>query len=230
MTGIYKWTSPSGKIYIGQAVDLNRRKREFLANPFNYVYTSYDSAIDNARRKYNDFSQWQYEILINCDMDALDDYEQEYINQYNSTNKDVGYNLTLGGDGTKGVKWGSKKQIESLLNRKSVKGENNPMYGKHHTQEVKDLISTINKGRKMTEEQKALRSKSVLQFTKQGDFIKKWQGASFVMNETGIDKTMISRVCKGNTHCKSAGGFIWKYYQGFFLGDLAYTVRNRVDS
>jgi len=62
-TGIYKWTSPSGKYYIGQAINLKRRYREFTTNPFNYVYTSEGSAIDNARRKYSDFTKWNYEIL-----------------------------------------------------------------------------------------------------------------------------------------------------------------------
>ena len=38
MIGIYKWTSPSGKYYIGQAVDLSRRKKEFTTNPFKYIY------------------------------------------------------------------------------------------------------------------------------------------------------------------------------------------------
>lgn len=49
-TGIYRWTSPSGKSYIGQAFNLERRKNEFLRNPFQSVYTSANSAIDNARR------------------------------------------------------------------------------------------------------------------------------------------------------------------------------------
>ena len=30
MIGIYKWTSPSGKYYIGQAVNLERRKKSLL--------------------------------------------------------------------------------------------------------------------------------------------------------------------------------------------------------
>ena len=73
-------------------------------------------------------------------------------------------------------------------------------------------------------------SKPVLQFTQDGSFIKKWNSATEVNKKINIASTNISMCCKGNTHCKSAGGFIWKYYQGFFLGDLAYTVRNRVDS
>ena len=47
------------------------------------------------------------------------------------------------------------------------------------------------------------------QYTKDGTFIKTWIGASQVMKELGIDKSSISRVCKGTK--KSAGGFVWKY-------------------
>ena len=55
-SGIYKWTSPSGKYYIGQAVNLRRRKNDFLN--FKRPYTRKGSAIDNAREKYNDASLW----------------------------------------------------------------------------------------------------------------------------------------------------------------------------
>lgn len=208
MVGIYKWTSPSGKIYIGQAVDLDRRKKEFLTNPFNYVYTSYNSAIDKARRKYNDLSQWEYEIINVCNIEYLDELEKEYIKNYNSNDSRIGYNSTQGGDGSKGVKWGTNKQIESAKN-KNVKGKNNPMYGKHHTQEVKDTISKKNKGRTMSQEQKELRSKLINQYTKDGVFLKQWSGATTVMKEMGINKSLIGKVCKGIK--KSAGGYVWKY-------------------
>ena len=119
MIGIYKWTSPSGKYYIGQAVNLERRKKEFTTNPETYTYTSENSAIDRARRKYSDFTKWNYEILQYCEVDQLDELEIKYINEYNSTNSQLGYNCTKGGDGTKGTKWGTEKQIEALKNRRS---------------------------------------------------------------------------------------------------------------
>ena len=105
MTGIYKWTSPSGKAYIGKAINLERRKKEFLTNPQKYIYTSKDSAVDRARRKYN-VNDWKYEILAtihgtdtNILTDKLNALEKHYIQLYDTTNSRNGYNSTKGGDG-----------------------------------------------------------------------------------------------------------------------------------
>lgn len=39
MTGIYKWTSPSGKAYIGKAINLERRKKRVFNKPTKiYLY------------------------------------------------------------------------------------------------------------------------------------------------------------------------------------------------
>lgn len=209
MSGIYKWTSPSGKVYIGLANDLKRRKKEFLTNPFNYVYTTYNSAIDNARRKYPDFTQWKYEVLEYCDKKDLSRLEIEYIAKYNSTDKEIGYNLTIGGDGSNGVPWGSEKQIQAAKN-KDVRGEKNPMYGHHHTQEVKDFMSKLNTGREKTREQLQKISKPVIQYSKNGRLLKKWDSAAEAANFYGVNKSCIGRVCMGKK--KSTCDYIWKYY------------------
>ena len=219
MTGIYKWTSPSGKIYIGLATDLKRRKKEFMTNPFNYAYNTYDSAIDKARRKYPDFTQWNYEILEECNKEELATLEMYYIEKYNSTNSKIGYNSTLGGDGTKGTPWGSPKQIEAAKN-KDIRGENNPMYGKHHTQDVKDYISSINKGRKQTKEQKLQKSKPVIQYTLDGYMLKQWDSATDAAEFYGVNKACVGRVCMGKK--KSTCEHLWKYYttDNYLIGKL----------
>lgn len=48
------------------------------------------------------------------------------------------------------------------------------------------------------------------QYTKDGEFIKMWGGATCVLNELGINKSNIIQCCKGNV--KSAGGYVWKYH------------------
>lgn len=53
-------------------------------------------------------------------------------------------------------------------------------------------------------------SKSVLQFTKDGDFIRKWVCITDVKKELGICDSHIGKCCKGFR--KSAGGYVWKYY------------------
>ena len=208
-SGIYKWTSPSGKSYIGQAVNLSRRYKEFTTNPEKYVYTSVDSAIDRARRKYSNFTEWKYEIVKTCTIDELNDLETYYIAQFDTTNSRKGYNSTKGGDGVKGVKWGSEKQIEALKNRRSYEGEENPNFGKHHTDEAKEKIRQARLGSKYSLETIKKKSKPVIQYSLDGEFIKEWIGAAQVMKELGIDKSSIGRVCQGKK--KTAGGFKWSY-------------------
>lgn len=51
-------------------------------------------------------------------------------------------------------------------------------------------------------------SKPILQYTKNGEFIKKWVSASACARETGISSSCIRRVCLNER--KTAGGFIFK--------------------
>lgn len=52
-------------------------------------------------------------------------------------------------------------------------------------------------------------AKPILQFTKEGEFICKWDGAVDVEIELGINRGNISSCCNGKL--KSTGGFIWGY-------------------
>lgn len=112
-SGIYMWTSPSGKSYIGQAVDLNHRRREFTK-----FYQSYAGGrIDNARKKYNNESNWKYEVLEYCSIDKLDEREIYYIGLYNTFKN--GYNMTKGGGGSLGYsKSDEQKENFSRILRK----------------------------------------------------------------------------------------------------------------
>lgn len=202
MKGIYKWTSPTGKSYIGQSNDLERRKKEFLINPFTYNYTSENSAVDKARKKYNDFSKWKYQILEITD--NLDEREIYYIKKYNTINSKLGYNSTSGGKGIKNYPYTYKKR-----NRRSYKGIYNPNYGKHHTEQTKEKLRGIHKGSKQSIETKIKLSKPINQYKMDGTFIKRWYGAAEVQSILFIDKSSICKVCRNKK--KSAGGFIWKY-------------------
>ena len=53
------------------------------------------------------------------------------------------------------------------------------------------------------------RSKPILQYSKSGEFIREWQGASEVERVLGINNSHIIECCKGKL--KSSGGFVWRY-------------------
>ena len=81
-SGIYMWTSPSGKKYIGQSTDLVKRYNSFLR--FNCSYGGVK--INNARKKYHNRDEWTYVVLERCDIDALDERERYYIALYDTMN------------------------------------------------------------------------------------------------------------------------------------------------
>lgn len=95
--GIYKITNNvNGKIYIGKSQDIYNRwwqheyefEREIHYNPhFQRAWTKYGK--DN----------FIFEIIEECTLDNIDEKEIYWIDKYNATNPDYGYNLRAGGEG-----------------------------------------------------------------------------------------------------------------------------------
>lgn len=103
----------------------------------------------------------------------------------------------------------------SLLHRQSG---NNPMLGKHHTEESRRKMSESGKGRSKSEEHKrkisvsmtnGKLSKCVLQYTLDGEFVREWVSTIEVQRQTGFKQTAISRCALGGQ--KTAYNYIWKY-------------------
>ena len=105
--------------------------------------------------------------------------------------------------------------------RKAISGDNHYLSGKHHTQEQKEKISITlkgrpspNKGKKVSENTKIRLSsshkKKVKQYSKDGVFIKEWDGAVDAARELGIDASSITKCCKNNKQ-KTCGNYVWKY-------------------
>ena len=86
---------------------------------------------------------------------------------------------------------------------------NNNMLGKHHSEKTKKKMSESHIGKHLSEEHKNKLSKPILQYSKDGEFIKEWIGANEVERVLGIAQSSITKCCQGKR--KSAGGFVWKY-------------------
>ena len=76
--------------------------------------------------------------------------------------------------------------------------------GKHISEESKDKISKALIGNHNSP------TKHILQYTKEGEFIKEWTSTSEASRVLGICRSTITCCCQG-VRCKSAGGFVWRY-------------------
>lgn len=105
MQGIYKVTNIlNGKIYVGKSVDIQARwtthlresmidDKQWQAN-YRGVKTPFHAAI----RKYG-ADNFTFEVIEECAFEQLNDREKYWIKTLDATNKEKGYNVTIGGDG-----------------------------------------------------------------------------------------------------------------------------------
>jgi hypothetical protein len=82
--GIYKLTSPNGKCYIGQSVNIERRLPRYKR-----LKCSNQPRIYRALKKYG-VNNFKYEVIEECDRSMLTDRENYYMKLYDSIKN--GYN------------------------------------------------------------------------------------------------------------------------------------------
>jgi len=116
---IYKTTClVNGKIYIGQ-----KQSPKFIR-----CYYGSGKSICNAIRKYGK-DKFKVKIIYKANsIKRLNEAEILYIELYNSTNKNIGYNISYGGTA--------------------------PMRGKHHTKKAKNKIAKASTGRPKSVEER----------------------------------------------------------------------------
>lgn len=141
--GIYKIISPSNKVYIGQSTNIEKRWRTYeLLNCKQQV------KLYNSLNKYG-VEHHKFEIIENCEIEELNSRERYWQDFYNVLGEN-GLNLTL----VDSEELPKKLSEESLIKMRKtfeyrgvVKGKNNPMYGKKHSEETKAKISKAQEGK-----------------------------------------------------------------------------------
>lgn len=148
---IYKIISPSGKIYIGQTTNFERR-----FETYKHGHVKSQKRLYASFKNYG-FESHKFEILDTVDQEELDVKETYYINLHDSYNK--GLNCTIGGRcGSRGIKhseesrkkmsdahknsWYYDKAIETLKNR-DQKGSKNSR-AKLNEEIVRNIKADIN--------------------------------------------------------------------------------------
>ncbi len=110
----------NSKLYIGKKkIDMKNFK----------TYLGSGVALTRAVDKYGRDNFERIILEVAYSKEELDNFEIKYIELFDASEEDSFYNIALGGDG--GV---------------CLKGEDNPSYGKHLSEETKKKISEANKG------------------------------------------------------------------------------------
>lgn len=98
----------------------------------------------NAIMKYGEKNFIIEEIYLCKNKNIAYEKEKYYIKLYNSYDENIGYNMTIGGDGINGYIFSEedKKRISD-----KVKGELNGFYGRKHTKQTIDKIKNTLRGK-----------------------------------------------------------------------------------
>jgi len=230
---VYKATSPSGKVYIGITITtLKERIRTHLRGVEKGSKIPFHEAI----RKYK-LKNIKWEIIARAKTwDELCKLETKYIKLYDSYNN--GYNLTLGGDGTFGLKhdeeWciqnseirkiffqdPNNRKMQSLANTKAH--EENPNQAIEHSRFTRERYTRKSEREKTAEGMKRFLSDSANRklhsiqrgantflVYKGGKFIGEWLTQRECARALNLDFGHINSCLHGKR--KSHGGYTFKY-------------------
>lgn len=121
MVGIYKITSPKGRVYIGQSWNFKRRRKEYGTD-----CTKRQLGIYNSIQKYG-YDNHKFDIIhelpVDIDQSILNTYEVLYYNQY----KSLGFKMLNGKEPGKGGRM--TDEVRFRISKSHI--------GKKHSEETK---------------------------------------------------------------------------------------------
>ena len=177
----------NGKVYVGQTGE--RFLRRFWHHQWKLRDNSHDNSyLQNAWNKYGE-DNFEYVVLeVVEDSSLLDELEIKYIENYK--NKDLSYNMLLGGGGRRGFKMAeSTKKLIAEKNRQH-------MLGTKHSEETKRKMSKARSGKYVNRKTDILNQDIVRNIKL---LLISGKTASEVSKELGIDYKLINNLISNNT-------------------------------
>lgn len=216
---VYKHTSPSNKVYIG----ITRQ------NPPEKRWGRNGNGYRNNQHFYNAILKhgWQnflHEVLFaGLTEEQAMEKEIELIAEYNATNREFGYNISLGGNNvdkipvlqyTKSLefvkRWSGAIDAEAEVGvsasmiaaccREKEQSAGGFVWRYEHPESVGNPKGHTNPDT----------YKSVDQYSGSGEFIATYIHITEASEKTGIDSSTIIKCCKDEQ--RKSGGFIWRYH------------------
>jgi group I intron endonuclease len=194
--GIYKILSPSGKIYIGQSKDIERRH-----NQYRLLHCEKQPRLYNSLKKYG-WEKHISEVIETCLIEQLDEreifYKQQFIDEFGWT-KALFCGLYDTGNGPK-----TKETCELISKAKkgkpvseSRKEKMRKPFSEYHKKALREGIIKS-------------RGKDIIQYDLKGNFKKEYPSASTAERAFNHDQSSNISAC-ANGKQKTAYGYIWKY-------------------
>lgn len=209
MAVIYKITNLiNNKIYIGETIrSFNKRWQEHKYESLTPGH-GYNYHLHCAMRKYG-IDNFAIEIIDNCPDEERFIIESKYIQLYDSTNPDKGYNTVIEGSGRTLI---STDAIMEAWSEGLTVNDTAKLLGVHKSTVSKRLhannISDKEIQQRYGESVRKRCSKPVLQYDLKGNLINKWPSASSC-KEKGYEQGEISCCCR--QEIRIAYGYLWKY-------------------
>lgn len=223
---VYKYTSPSGGVYIGQT----HNSIEYRAgNSQGRMYAILDKttgefkqpAIAHAILKYG-FDNFQKEIISSgLTSEEADELEKKLIKEAKENGEC--YNIASGGKGVPGTKehkvkqftlsgeyvktWDSIKEVEAFLNINGAEA-NIVACCLNRKKRAYGYIWKYEEDNSPVKPQMPYRH-PVCQYTKDGEFVAIYSTLKEAFDITGIKETSIGNCLHGRSN--SAGGYVWKF-------------------
>lgn len=196
--GIYKITSPTNKIYIGQSKNIYKRFKQYYS--FNKSNKS-QIKLWRSLKKYG-CDNHIFEIIEECKFEDLNIKERYWQEYYNVIDRDKGLNLVLVKTDVKPKKFSKETRLKMSI---AAIGKKKKPFSKIQLKRM----SESHKGKTFSRKTRNRMGIPVLQYDKDLNLINEYPTITEASNITKIHLSNIQRVCKGKR--KTAGGYIWKY-------------------
>ena len=231
MIGIYAIII-NDKYYIGQSVNIKHRWQQHRKEL--KLGTHENKHLQSA---YNKYGNPKFEVLLECEKEKLNEYEQYYIHELMTYDKEIGYNKSYGGETCLITEAFKEEHCISILQfdkygefvaeyysfneavRKNKSSYDVIRDGIKERRKVKGFYFIEKKEyEKNSNLAELFNWKPIMQFDLQGNLIAEYFNIDKALKETNINKVSLKAVLNGNR--QSANGYIWRYKEDYLLNPI----------
>lgn len=198
----------NGKSYIGQTIHtIEWRWNTHLLSAYNNRMGDHNVLFHRAIRKYG-IDAFEVMEIEKCDNSILNEREKYWIKKYNSYGN--GYNLTIGGGGTRKYE---DSDILKYWNLGYATSDISKLIGCGRNTARTRLIGMGIPANEIRERGNLAisesKQKKVYQYDRSGNFLKTFYSTTEAAKELKCNHSNIASAAQGNL--KSAGGYLWSY-------------------